>query len=56
MRRLRQEEAAPMGSQHPPLAALYLLELLGKYPFWGVCRGCLGSGTREKMSASDPSV
>lgn len=33
-----------MGSQHPPLAALYLLELLGEYPFWGVCRGYLGSG------------
>ena len=33
-----------MGSQHPPLAALYLLELLGEYPFWGICRGYLGSG------------
>ena len=37
-----------MGSQHPPLAALYLLELLGEYPFWGVCRGYLGSGYKRE--------
>ena len=48
MRRLRREEAAPMGSQHLPLAALYLLELLGEYPFWGFCRGYLGSGYKRE--------
>ena len=37
-----------MGSQHPPLAALYLLELLGEYPFWGVCRGYLGLGYKRE--------
>ena len=48
MRRLRREEAAPMGSQHLPLATLYLLELLGEYPFWGVCRGYLGLGYKRE--------
>lgn len=47
--RLRQEEAAPMGSQQPPLAALYLLGVLGEYPAWGMYRVLGLRGAREKM-------
>lgn len=49
MARLRQEEAAPMGSQQPPLAALYLLGVLGEYPAWGMYRVLGLRGAREKM-------
>lgn len=43
-----------MGSRHPPLAALYLLGLLGEYPFWGVFWGTWAQGTEKKVPESDP--
>ncbi|XP_025771106.1 T-cell surface glycoprotein CD5 [Puma concolor] len=52
--RLRQEEAAPMGSQQPPLAALYLLGVLGEYPAWGMYRGSCPSFTRVCFIAEPP--
>lgn len=37
-----------MGSQQLPLAALFLLGVLGEYPRWGVCRGTWAQGTGRK--------